>query len=193
MHFAAIKRILRYLKGTLGYGVMYKHDAGMKFELVGWSDSDYAGDLNDRKSTTGFVFMLGDSAISWSSKKQPIVTLSTTEAEFVAASACACQCVWLRYVLNHMKIGSNDRTVIKCDNSSSIKLSINPIMHGRCKHIDVRFHYLRDLVKDEVIMLEYCKTRDQVADLMTKPLKLESFCKFRSKLGMMVAQKGVDG
>jgi hypothetical protein len=193
MHFAAIKRILRYLKGTLGYGVMYKHDAGMKFELVGWSDSDYAGDLNDRKSTTGFVFMLGDSAISWSSKKQPIVTLSTTEAEFVATSACACQCVWLRYVLNHMKIGSNDRTVIKCDNSSSIKLSINPIMHGRCKHIDVRFHYLRDLVKDEVIMLEYCKTQDQVADLMTKPLKLESFCKFRSKLGMMVAQKGVDG
>jgi hypothetical protein len=92
-----------------------------------------------------------------------------------------------------MKIGGNGRTVIKCDNSSSIKLSINLIMHGRCKHIDVRFHYLRDLVKDNVIMLEYCNTQDQVADLMTKPLKLESFCKFRSKLGMVMAQNGVDG
>jgi hypothetical protein len=91
MHMMAIKRILRYLKGTLTHGVMYKHKTDGRFELVGWSDSDYAGDLNDRKSTSRYVLMMGTSVVSWSSKKQPIVTLSTTEAEFVAVAACACQ------------------------------------------------------------------------------------------------------
>ncbi|PNX59879.1 cationic amino acid transporter 1-like protein, partial [Trifolium pratense] len=147
MHLTAVKRILRYLKGTLTNGIMYKSDTEKGFELVGWSDSDYAGDVNDRKSTTGFVFMLGSGAISWSSKKQPIVTLSTTEAEYVAAAACACQAVWLRSILSYLLKNQKICTQIYCDNSSSIKLSKNPIMHGRCKHIDVRFHFLRDLTK----------------------------------------------
>jgi hypothetical protein len=90
MHMVAIKRIMRYLKGTLTHRILYKHKPDRKFELIGWTDSDYAGDLNDRKSTSGYVFMLGTGAVSWSSKKQPIVTLSTTKAEYVAAAACAC-------------------------------------------------------------------------------------------------------
>ncbi|PNY15444.1 retrotransposon-related protein [Trifolium pratense] len=91
MHVTAVKRIMRYLKGTLGFGIMYKFNSKSGMCLKGWCDSDYAGDLDDRKSTTGFVFMLGGGAVSWSSKKQPIVTLSTTEAEYVSAAACACQ------------------------------------------------------------------------------------------------------
>ncbi|CAJ2644771.1 copia-type polyprotein [Trifolium pratense] len=91
LHFAALKRILRYLKGTLTDGIIYQSEAGKSLKLVGWSDSNYAGDLNDRKSTSGYVFMLGSGAISWSSKKQAIVTLSTTEAEYVAAASCAFQ------------------------------------------------------------------------------------------------------
>jgi hypothetical protein len=184
MHFAAIKRIMRYVQGTLKYGIMYKHVTDGSLKLQGWSDSDYAGDLDDRKSTSGYVFMLGTGAISWSSKKQPIVTLSTTEAEFVAAASCACQCIWLRSILNHLKVDQSSSTLIYCDNSSSIKLSKNPILHGRCKHIDVRFHFLRDLTKDGTIELIHCRSQDQLADLMTKPLKLESFCNLRESLGI---------
>jgi hypothetical protein len=91
IHFAAVKRIMRYLKGTLSHGILYKRKSNNPMNLSGWCDSDYAGDLDDRKSTTGFVFLIGDSAVSWSSKKQPIVTLSTTQAEYVSAASCACQ------------------------------------------------------------------------------------------------------
>jgi hypothetical protein len=129
--------------------------------------------------------MLGGGAVSWSSKKQPIVTLSTTEAEFVAAASCACQSIWLRNILKHLKIDQDHNTLIFCDNSSSIKLSKNPILHGRCKHIDVRFHFLRDLTKEGIIELVHCKTQDQLADIMTKPLKLESYYSIRSKMGML--------
>ncbi|CAJ2660326.1 unnamed protein product [Trifolium pratense] len=183
IHEAALKRILRYVKGTAGYGVLYKKTSD-ELQLSAWTDSDYAGDLDDRKSTSGYLFMLGSGAISWSSRKQPIVTLSTTEAEFVAAASCSCQCVWLGNVLKHLRISQKNTTIINCDNSSSIKLSKNPILHGRCKHIDVRFHFLRDLAKDGIIELVHCRTQDQLADIMTKPLKLDTFCDLRSKMGM---------
>ncbi|GAU37106.1 hypothetical protein TSUD_278930 [Trifolium subterraneum] len=188
IHVAAVKRIMRYLKGTLTDGIMYKHTSNKNIELVGWSDSDYAGDVNDRKSTSGYVFMLGTGAIAWSSKKQPIVTLSTTEAEYVAAAVCACQSIWLKAVLSHMKRPQNQAIVIHCDNSSSIKLSKNPVMHGRCKHIDVRFHFLRNLTKDGMVEMKHCKSQDQLVDIMTKPLKLESFLKLKEGLGMRSAQ-----
>jgi hypothetical protein len=185
MHFAAVKRVMRYVKGTLDHGILYRHITNQSLKLLGWSDSDYAGDLDDRKSTSGYVFMLGTGAISWSSKKQPIVTLSTTEAEYVAAASCACQCIWLRSILNHLKINQSSSTMIHCDNSSSIKLSKNPILHGRCKHIDVRFHFLRDLTRDGVVELVHCRSQDQLADLMTKPLKLDTYCKLRENLGII--------
>ncbi|CAL1409822.1 unnamed protein product [Linum trigynum] len=184
-HMLAAKRVLRYLKGTMAYGIWYK---GMKEEepLLGYTDSDYAGDLDDRKSTSGYTFFLANGVISWASKKQPIVTLSTTEAEFVAASFCSTQCVWLRRILEMIGWSGCVRgsTKILCDNSSTIKLSKNPVLHGRSKHIDVRFHFLRDLAKEGVIELEHCGTHEQVADIMTKPLKLETFEALRSKLGM---------
>ncbi|GAU24969.1 hypothetical protein TSUD_312040 [Trifolium subterraneum] len=183
MHTAAIKRIMRYVKGTVGLGIMYKRTDD-NLQLHGWSDSDYAGDLDDRKSTSGYVFMLGSGAISWSSRKQPIVTLSTTEAEFVAAASCACQSLWLRNMLNHLSISQKGTTLIHCDNSSSIKLSKNPILRGRCKHIDVRFHFLRDLTKDGVIELVHCKSQEQLADVMTKPLKVDTFNKLRDSIGV---------
>jgi hypothetical protein len=188
IHFATTKRILRYLKGSLQYGILYKKGE-LNCELEGWSDSDYAGDLDDRKSTSGYVYKLGSGAISWSSKKQAIVILSTTEAEFVTASSCACQGIWLRRILNHLCQTQKSCTKIYCDNSSSIKLSKNPIIHGRCKHIDVRYHFLRDLTKDGTIELVHCNSEDQMADIFTKPLKLESFCKLRARLGVCEMKK----
>ncbi|KAL5828134.1 hypothetical protein ACOSQ4_019931 [Xanthoceras sorbifolium] len=100
IHLLAAKRILRYLQGTVDFGLFYRK--GEKSELFRFTDSDYAGDLNDRRSTSGYVFMIGSAAVSWSSKKQPLVTLSTTEAEFVAATSCACQALWLRKILQEL-------------------------------------------------------------------------------------------
>jgi hypothetical protein len=185
IHVAAVKTILRYLKGSLSFGIWYKNGNADDLQLIGWTDSDYAGYSDDRKSTSGYVFKLDSGDISWSSKKQPIVTLSTTEAEFVAAASSACQAIWLRNVLSHLGCNQGVSSVILCDNSSSIKLSKNPVMHGRCKHIDVRYHFLRDLTKDNVIELKYCSSQEQLADVLTKPLKLESFCRLREGLGVV--------
>lgn len=182
MHLAAAKRILRYLKGTIDYGIMYKN--GEKSELFGFTDSDYAGDLDDRKSTSGYAFMMGSGAVSWSSRKQSVVTLSTTEAEFVAANSCACQAVWLRQILAALQFKQEGATTIYCDKSSAIKLSKNPVLHGRSKHIDVRYHFLRDLTNNGIIDLVYCKSQDQVADIFTKSLKLTAFQKLRGMLGV---------
>ena len=157
--------------------------------MIAYTDSDYVGDLNDRKSTSGYIFLLGSGAVSWLSKKQPIITLSTTKAEFVAAAGCASQVVWMRRVLNQLGHVQKKSTLVMCNNSSTIKLSKNPVMHGRSKHIDVRFHFFRELANDETIELMHCGTKEQTTDVMTKPLKLESFQKFRSQMGMCRAVK----
>ena len=170
------------MKGTIDYGIHYRKE-GSK-ELIAYTDSDYGGDLNDRNSTSGYVFLFGAGAVSWLSKKQPVVSLSTTEAEFIAAAGCACQAVWLRKILASLGNAQNSPTIVYCDNSSTIKLAKNPVMHGRSKHIDVRFHFLRDLTKDETIQLIHCDTQEQAADVMTKPLKLAAFMKMRELMGM---------
>ncbi|KAJ8650452.1 hypothetical protein MRB53_003475 [Persea americana] len=136
IHLQAAKRALRYLKGTVNYGIHYKK--GGDGELLAFTDSDYAGNMDDRKSTSGYMFLMSSSAVSWCSKKQPIVTLSTTEAEFVAAAVCACQGVWMKRILKELGHSDGGCTTVMCDNSSTIKLSKNPVMHGRSKHIEVR-------------------------------------------------------
>ena len=151
---------------------------------MGFTDSDYAGDQDDRRSTSGYVFMLGSGAISWSSKNQPIITLSTTEAEFVATTACACQAIWLRRILDELHFEQEGATTIYCNNNSAVKLSKNPVLHGRSKQIDVNFHFLRELTKEGVINLSYCRSEDQVADNFTKSLKLIPFQKLRKLLGV---------
>lgn len=160
------------------YWIQYRR--GEEERLVGFVDSDYARDEDDRKSTSGYVFLCGEGAVSWASKKQPIVTLSTTKAEYVSAGNGACQAVWLRNVLKSIGCEQKGKTVLLCDNSSTIKLSKNAILHGRSKHIQVRYHFIRELV----IELEYCSTQDQVADIMTKPVKLEVFEKLRGYMGV---------
>lgn len=182
MHFQAAKRVMRYIKGTADYGIFYKKQDSE--ELVAFTDSDYAGDLDDRKSTSGYLFLLGGGAVSWASKKQPIVTLSTTEAEYVAATACACQAIWLKRVLEEMGSKQDGSITVWCDNSSTIKLSKNPVLHGRSKHIHVRFHFLRNLTHDGVVKLVHCVSSQQLADVLTKPLKLEAFMELRARMGV---------
>ncbi|WVY89510.1 hypothetical protein V8G54_035024 [Vigna mungo] len=186
-HWVAAKRILRYLKGTTELGIFYKK--GGNTNVLAYSDSDFAGDLDDRRSTSGSVFLLGFGAVSWSSKKQPIVTLSTTEVEYIAAASCACQCVWIKRILEKLGLKEQNNMLILCDNNSTIQLPKNIVFYGKNKHIDIRFHFLRDLVKDGVVRMSYCKSQIQIADIMTKPLKLDQFLKLRSMLDMIEISK----
>jgi hypothetical protein len=181
-HMMAAKRILRYIKGTLELGILYKK--GEQADLIAYSDSDYGGDIDDRKSNSGYVFMLGSGAVAWSSRKQPIVTLSTTEAEFIAAAHCVCQGIWLKRILDSVGLRQKQCLTVLCDNISTIKLSKNPVMHGRSKHIDIRFHFLRNLSSEGSVELVHCASKDQLADVMTKALSLPLFEKFRKLLGV---------
>eukprot|EP00253_Pinus_taeda_P022758 PITA_22758 len=164
-HWQAAKRILRYVKGTKKFGILY--NVSEHSDLVGYTDSDWARSVDDRKSTSGYVFHMGSGAISWDSKKQSIVALSTKEAEYVAATT-----VWMRRMLRSLGQEQAKATVIFCDNSSAIALSKNSMFHKRTKHIDTRFHYIRELVSNGEISLEHCRTQEQVADKATGSEKL---------------------
>ncbi|KAL0559071.1 hypothetical protein IC582_003660 [Cucumis melo] len=186
-HLKVAKRILRYLRGTLDYGLFYS--SSKEFKLEGYCDSDWAGDTNDRKSTSGYVFFIGNTAFTWSSKKQPIVTLSTCEAEYVATASCVCHAVWLRNLLKTVEILQEDPTVIHIDNKSTIALAKNPVFHDRSKHIDTRFHFIRDCISRKEVQVEYVKTEDQIADIFTKPLKVNVFNNLRTLLGVFQNKK----
>jgi hypothetical protein len=181
-HLKAAKRILRYIKGTTNLGLYYS--VSDDYKLVGYSDSDWGGDVDDRKSTTGFVFYIGNTAFTWMSKKQPIVTLSTCEAEYVAATSCVCHAIWLRNLLKELNLPQEEPTKIFVDNKSAIALAKNPVFHDQSKHICTRYHYIRECVANNNVKLEYVKTHDQAADIFTKPLKREDFVKLRYLLGV---------
>ncbi|XP_022875774.1 uncharacterized protein LOC111394250 [Olea europaea var. sylvestris] len=143
-HFTAAKRILRYLKGTKNQGIEFKKENN--FNLVGYTDSDWAGSLVDRKSTSGYIFCLGTNIISWSSRKQRSIALSSAEAEYIAAADAACEAVWLRRILKDLMIEQQEPTTIHCDNMSAIAMTKNPVFHARSKHIELRHHFIRDLI-----------------------------------------------
>ncbi|KAL0457719.1 UNVERIFIED_CONTAM: Retrovirus-related Pol polyprotein from transposon RE1 [Sesamum latifolium] len=176
-HMNAAKRILRSLKGTFDYGIFYTSSNDVC--LKGYCYSDYASDVDDRKSTTGFVFYFGENAISWCSKKQPIVTLSTCDSEYVATTAGTCHAIWLRRLLSKLYYAQDGATKIMVENKSTIALAKNPVFHDRSKHIDVRFHFIRDCVANKEIEMEYVKTLDQVADIFIKALKKDRFQQLR--------------
>ncbi|XP_050876909.1 secreted RxLR effector protein 161-like [Lathyrus oleraceus] len=152
-HWKALKRILRYIQGTVSLGMFYSNSE--KYKLVGYSDSDWCGDIDDRKSTSGYVFFMGNTAFTWLSKKQQIVTLSTCEAEYVAASWWICHAIWLRRLMSKMELEQKDATIIQVDNRSAIELAKNPVNNERSKHIDVRFHFIREHVKEGNVELKH--------------------------------------
>ncbi|KAK6139031.1 hypothetical protein DH2020_027229 [Rehmannia glutinosa] len=182
-HVKVAGGILRYLKGTLDFGLFYT--SSDDFTLKGFCDSDFAGDIDDRKSTSGFVFFMGDCAISWCSKKQPIVTLSTCESEYVAATSCTCHAIWLRKLLKELHLSQEKEIPIMCDNTSVIAITQNHVLHSRTKHIDVRYHFIRDHVEKKDITLEYISTDKQLADIFTKPLCESRFEELKHELGLI--------
>nr|GEU69401.1 hypothetical protein [Tanacetum cinerariifolium] len=166
-HVSAVKRIFRYLKGTINLGLWYPKDSG--FDLTAYSDADHAGCHLDRKSTYGSIQFLGDKLVRWSSKKQNCVSISTVESEYVAVSGCCAQVLWMRTQLTDY--GSlYDKVPIYCDSKSAIAISCNPIQHTRTKHIDVRYHFIKDHVEKETIELYFVGTEYLLTDLFTKSL-----------------------
>ena len=179
-HWGAVKRILRYVKGTIDFGIQFKH--GNNLRLLGYADADWAGDLQDRKSTSGYVFFLNGAPVSYCSKKQLSVALSTAEAEYMAASLAAQETMWLRCLLQEMGVEQEGATTLLQDNQGAIAIAKNPELHSRTKHIDIRYHFIRECVESKVIKEEYCATQDMVADILTKPLGGQVFSRLRSKL-----------
>ncbi|XP_057452665.1 secreted RxLR effector protein 161-like [Lotus japonicus] len=184
-HLLAIKKIMRYLRGTLDLGILFPHQkSNCNLKLVSYSDSDWCGDIMDRKSTMGNIFLLGDAPVSWCSKKQPVVALSTCEAEYISACFAACQAVWLSSLLEELKAGFGSKIEFLVDNKSAIDLAKNLVSHGRSKHIETKFHYLRQQVDSGKIKIEYCPTDSQLADILTKGLKIEKFKEMRRLIGV---------
>ena len=182
IHFQATKTIVRYIKGTINYGIKYSHF--QNFKLHGYSDSDWAGSIDDMRSTTGFCFNFGSGMFSWSSKKQDVVAQSTAEAEYVAATAAVNQAIWIRKILADLHMKQNEPTQIYVDNQAAISISNNPVFHGRTKHFKIKLYFLREVQREGEINLLCCRTEDQVADVLTKVLSKARFEALRDKLGL---------
>jgi hypothetical protein len=183
VHMVGAKHVLRYVAGTVDYGLDYVRGDGVS--LVGYTDSDWAGCAADRKSTSGCCFSLGSGLVSWFSRKQKSVALSSAEAEYMAASQASCEAIWLRKMLVGLFGQEMSPTVIHCDNQSCIKLSENPVFHDRSKHIEIRYHFIRDWVQRGAVQLQYVSTDDQVADILTKALPRGKHVYFRDKMGLV--------
>ncbi|KAJ9544167.1 LOW QUALITY PROTEIN: hypothetical protein OSB04_023874 [Centaurea solstitialis] len=180
-HLTAVKRIFRYLKGTPNLGLWYSKDSG--FDLTAYSDSDFAGCKIDRKSTTGGCHLLGGKLVSWTSKKQNSVSTSTAEAEYVAAGIYCAQVLCLRNQLQDYD-KQLSKIPIYCDNTSAIAIANNPVLHSKTKHIEVRYHFIRDHVMNGNIELHFVPTEYQLVDLFTKPLDVTRFNMLISELGI---------
>ena len=182
-HWLAAKRILRYVKETVDYGILY--DGSNELPLTGYSDSDFAGDRDDRRSTTGYVYVLAGGAVSWTSQRQRIVALSTTEAEYIAASQATKEAIWLRRLLFDLGFDSDGPTELSVDNQGAIKLTKNDEFHKRTKHIDVRYHFVREKVANEDISISYVPSKENLADIFTKALPRDYFASLRTKLNVV--------
>jgi hypothetical protein len=172
-HLRAAKRVWRYLKGSRGAGLtlggFQKDSLGEEGMLVGYCDADYAGCMTTRKSTTGYVFTYNRSVISWASNRQPTVATSTTEAEYMALSDALKEGIWLSRMLSDLGIPTA-QFIIYCDNKAAIALTANPGKHKHSKHIDVRYHFIRERVIDDTVVIRHVGTNDQAADMLTKAL-----------------------
>ena len=171
--------LMRYLQGTLNLGLKYEK---VELDLHGYANSDWVGSVTNRKSTSGCCFNLGSAMISWICRKQSLVAKSSTEVEYIAAAMASREAIWLRKLLVELFGQAMNPTIIHCDNHSFIKIFVNPIFHDRSKHIEIPYHYVRDMVDRNANKLEYICTADQTVDILTKPLSLMKIDHFKKRL-----------
>ncbi|KAH9723668.1 hypothetical protein KPL70_007189 [Citrus sinensis] len=179
-HWIAVKRILRYIRGTSDVALCY---GGSEFTVRGYVDSDFAGDLDKRKSTTGYVFTLAGAAVSWVSKLQTVVALSTTEAEYMAVTQACKEAIWIQRLLEELG-HVQEKISVFCDSQSALHITRNPAFHSRTKHIGVQYHFVREVVEDGSVDLQKIHTKENLADVLTKPINTDKFVWSRSSCGL---------
>ncbi|XP_058217532.1 uncharacterized mitochondrial protein AtMg00810-like [Rhododendron vialii] len=193
-HFMAVKRILRYIKGSLHQGLNFVPGP---LSLTAFADANWAGDPVDRRSTTGFGIFMGHNLVSWCAKKQHTVACSSTEAEYRAMAQTASDLVWLQQLFSELLIPSSTPHVLWCDNKSAIALACNPVFHARTKHIEIDYHFIKEQVLNHHIVLYHISSEAQIADIFTKPLSVSKFQLLKSKLMVgnppMSLKEGVKG
>jgi hypothetical protein len=167
-HLMVVKRIMRYLKGIEECGLYYKENK--KFKLRAYIDAAWARNIDDRKSTSGETFFLGKSLVTWNSKKQNCTSQSTTEAKYLVAAINCTDIVWIKQLLKAMKEEITESMIFYCDNTSAINISKNLVMHTKTKHIAIKYHYLRELVQDKEVKMEYVNTKQKIDGIFTKAL-----------------------
>ena len=182
-HLNAVKRILTYLKATADYALCYQ---GGDMRLVGYTDADWGGDIDERKSTSGYAFLLSRGAISWSSKKQTCTALSTMEAEFVACSAAVQEAVWLRRFYEDLNVvtDATQPVTLYCDNQAAIAYTKDPRYHSKSKHIETIYYFMRDIVAQKEVKIQYISTQQMVVDPLTKPVTRDVYAIHSRSLGL---------
>jgi hypothetical protein len=181
----AVKRILRYLRGHADTVLTYTKSTTAQeaqVKIVGYCDASWGNDLATARSISGYVFYIGTGPVSWSSRLQHTTALSSTEAEYVSASAAAQEATWLRMFVEELGFPQPEPTTMFVDNQAAIQIANNPVFHARTKHINIKFHHIRDLIEQRTIHLEWCPTADMVADIYTKPLLRVLFQRHACKL-----------
>ena len=199
-HWTAVKRVLRYLRGTLDYGISYqgrpsipKADVnGVMVNLIGFCDADWGHNLDDRRSVTGYLFKLCEGAISWQAKKQPTVALSSVEAEYMAATQVTKEAIWWNNLLSGLALKVPKPILIHSDSQGAIALTKNPGSHSRTKHIAIQHHFVREQVEIDQVVFKWIPTEDMPADLLTKPLSPERHRHLLPMLGMARSSGSVE-
>jgi hypothetical protein len=184
-HLVFVKRILKYLKGTMTYGLWYPRN--QNFQLTAYSDADWENCVDERKSTNGGAFFLGDSLVAWLSKKKGSISLSTKKEEYIAAATCCTQILWMIQTLTDLKVNYTDPITIHCDNTSAISVSKNPVLHSKTKNIPIKYHFIREQVTNRVFQLNYIPSTEHIDDIFIKPLAATAFGCLRQKLGVITS------
>jgi histone deacetylase 1/2 len=176
VHWEAVKRILRYVKGTLDMGLRIRKSSSTGISI--YTDADWAGCIDDRRSTSGYAIFVGPNLVSWSSKKQPTVSRSSTEAEYKALANGAAEAIWVESLLKELGVSQQHTAIIWCDNLGATYLTANPVFHARTKHIEIDFHFVRERVASGDLDVRFISTRDQLADVLTKPATRQMLDRF---------------
>jgi histone deacetylase 1/2 len=182
IHWTAVKRILRYLKNTITTGLTFTKSISTL--ISAFSDADWAGCIDDRRSTGGFAVFFGSNLISWSARKQPTVSRSSTEAEYKALANATAEVIWIQTILKELGIKISKVPCLWCDNMGATYLSANPVFHARTKHIEIDFHFVRERVAKKQLDIRFISSRDQVADGFTKPLPVRELEEFKRNLNL---------
>lgn len=182
-HLQAVNRIIQYLKSSLGKGLLFKNEKNLSMKV--YIDADYAGSIADWRSTTGYHMFLGENLVTWRSKKQNVVARSSVEAEFRAMAQGVCELLWMKIILDYLKIKYEAPMGLVCDNKSAINIAPNPVQHDRTKHIEIDRHFIKEKLDSGLIATKYIPSKLQLADMFTKGLPTEQLQDLTCKVGMI--------